>query len=58
MLHPQVLVGVALERGPADVAVGTRHEGGNGALRDLVKLAVGTDGRREFQVGIGQHAVH
>ena len=58
VLHPEVLIGVALECGASHLAIGIGHQSRDGALRHLMQLTVRADRRREFQVGVGEHAVH
>ena len=57
VLHPEMLVGVALESRTPDFAVCTREERSDGALRHLMQLAVCSNRGSELEVGVGQHAV-
>ena len=58
VLHPQVLIGVALKGGAPDLAVCTGEERSDGALSDLMQLAARSNRGRELEVGVGEHAVH
>ena len=57
VLHPQMLIRVALECGTTDLAIRVGHERADRALGDLVQLAVRTHRRRKLEVGVGEHAV-
>ena len=58
VLHGKVLVGVALESRAPDLAVGIRQQRADRALSHLVQFAIRSDRGSEFEVGVGEYAVH